>query len=265
MRKLLVPIDFSGNSINALKQAFVVAEQLEAKLYVVHAYIALKRADTMINVNKLLKEEAERKLEKLMQSLEIPTGLSLKTKAIKGKTVKAVEKYANKIGADLIIVGAQGETNDPSVFLGPIAGGLIKKTEIPILVVPNNYLISKLDRILFTLKSLEVKQDDQLAPLKLFSEKFHARIQLLQIQTPDIKPGELVVGPRIKALNAPIDSIEASSIYEGLTSYLEENHFDLVCVMRRRRKFLELLFTPDQTRKTTFNSELPMLVLRGHW
>ena len=265
MRKLLVPIDFSGNSINALKQAFVVAERLEAKLYVVHAYRALKRADTMINVNKLLKEEAERKLEKLVESLQNSTGISIKTKTTKGKTVKAVEKYARKIGADLIIVGAQGETNDPTVFLGPIAGGLIKKTEIPVLIIPNKYILTKVDRILFTLKSLEVKQDDQLMPLVKLSDKFGAKIQLLQIQTPDIQPGDLVVGHRIKALNAPIDSIEATTIYDGLKSYLEENHFDLICVMRRRRKFLELLLTPDQTRKTTFDSDLPMLVLRGHW
>lgn len=265
MKKIVVAIDFSGNSINALKQAVKMAGKLDAKVHAVHAYLAIKRADTMINVNRLLKEEAEAQLSELTESLELPKGISIKTKALKGEPVKAIEKYCKKIEAELIVVGTQGEQNDPEVFLGPVSGGLVKQTEIPLLIVPNNYSIDKIEHILFAVKSMVIKEDAQLLPLKHFVKKFNAKLQVLQIKTPDNNSEDLIVSNRIKKLKAPIDYIEAENIYQGLTSYLTDSNADLVCVMRRRRKFLELLFTRSLTKKDTFNSTLPILILRGHF
>ncbi|MBK8505248.1 MAG: universal stress protein [Saprospiraceae bacterium] len=265
MKKIVVAIDFSSNSINALKQAVKMAAKLGAKVYAVHAYLAIKRADTMINVNRLLKEEAETQLTEIAESLELPKGASIKTKALKGDPVKAIEKYCNKVEAELIVMGTQGEQNDPEVFLGPVSGGLVKQTEIPILIIPNNYSIDKIENILFALKSMVIKDDAQLVPLKHFIKKFGAKLQVLQIKTPDNNPEDLIVSDRVKKLKAPIDYIEAENIYQGLTTYLTDSNVDLVCVMRRRRKFLELLFTRSLTKKDTFNSALPMLILRGHY
>ncbi len=264
MRKILVPVDFSGNSINALKQALKIAGKLKGRVHVVHAYHAMRRADTMINVNKLLKEEADKHLQELLESLEIPEGLSIKTKSLKGEPVKAIEKYYKKIDARLVIMGTQGELNDPEVFLGPVSGGLVKQTDIPLLIIPNNYSIDKINKILFALKSMIIKHTSQLAPLKLFVKSFEARLQILQIKTPDNTPEDVKVSDRVKKLKAPIEYIEAENIYQGLTSYLTDPEVDLVCVLRRRRKFIELLFTRSLTKKDTLNSPVPMLILPGH-
>ncbi|MCB0687832.1 MAG: universal stress protein, partial [Saprospiraceae bacterium] len=242
MKKIVIAIDFSSNSINALKQGVKLAKHLNSKVYVVHAYLALRRADTMINVNRILKEEAETELDNLIKSTDIPEGLSIKTKALKGEPVNAIEKYCHKIEADLIITGTQGEQNDPEVFLGPVSGGLVKQTQKPILIIPNDYQIEKIDRILFALKSMKIKESNQLVPLKHFLKKFNADLQILQIRTPDYDPDEKV-SEKIKKLNATFETIEAENIYQGLTNYITNTEFDLVCVMRRRRKFLELLFT----------------------
>ena len=265
MKKIIVAVDFSSNSINALKQAVKLAKHMDAKIHVVHAYLAIRRADTMINVNRLLKEEAEKQMEAIIEKLDIPEEISVKTKALKGDPVQAIEKYCHKIGAELIIVGTQGEQNDPEVFLGPVSGGLVKQTEIPILIIPNNYEINEIKKILFTLKSMVIKDSNQLFPLKFFIRKFNAQLQILQIRTPDTTPEDLEISNKIKKLDAPIDYIEAENIYQGITNYVTDSEVDLVCVMRRRRKFLELLFTRSLTKKDKFNSTIPMLILQGNF
>ncbi|NND32256.1 MAG: universal stress protein [Saprospiraceae bacterium] len=265
MRKIVVPIDFSGNSMNALNQALKIAKILGAKIYVAHAYFARKRADTLKNVNKLLREEAEVELDLVLKKLDIPKGVSVKTKALKGEPVYAIEKYCRKIEADLIIVGTQGEMNDPEVFLGPVSGGLVKETGIPMLIIPNKYVFKKFETILFALKSMIVKHDEQLVPLKLFTKKFAAKLSILQVKAPDNKPEELKISDRIKKLKTPVNHIEGENLYHGLTAYLVDHpEIDLVCVMRRRRKFLELLFTRSLTKRDTFQSSVPMLILQGH-
>lgn len=265
MKKIVVAIDFSSNSINAFKQGVKLAKNLGAKVYVIHAYLAMRRADTMINVNRILKEEAEQQLEELIKSTDIPEGVSTKLKALKGEPVAAIEKYCHKIEADLIIVGTQGEQNDPEVFLGPVSGGLVKQTQVPILIIPNQYQINKIERILFALKSMVIKESNQLVPLKAFIKKFNAQLQILQIKTPDNEPEDLIVSEKIKKLKAPIEYIDAENIHQGLTNYITDTDFDLVCVMRRRRKFLELLFTRSLTKKDTLLSPVPMLILQGHY
>lgn len=139
MKKIVVPVDFSSNSINALNQALKIAKTLDTKVSIARAYLARKRADTLKNVNKLLLEEAADELTSLMGSLEIPDGVSVKTKALKGEPAHAIEKYCRKIEADMLVVGTQGEMNDPEVFLGPVTGGLVKQTNIPMLIIPNNF------------------------------------------------------------------------------------------------------------------------------
>lgn len=238
---------------------------MKARVYVVHAYLAMKRADTMINVNRILKEETDEQLRELMNHIEIPEGVSYKTKSLKGDPVNAIAKYYKKIEADLIIVGTQGEQNDPEIFLGPVSGGLLKQTKFPILIIPNNYQIEKIDKILFALKSMVINDPDKLIPLKFLLKKFNAQLQILQIKTPDITPEDLVVSDKIKKLKAPIEYTEAENIYQGLTEYITNTDFDLVCVMRRRRKFLELLFTRSLTKKDTLNSPVPMLILKGEY
>lgn len=110
-----------------------------------------------------------------------------------------------------------------------------------------------------------VKHDSQLVPLKLFTKRFKGNLSVLQIKTPDHEPEHLVVSDRVKKLKAPIEHIEAENLYQGITEYLRlHNEIDLVCVMRRRRKFLELLFTRSLTKKDTFETMIPMLILKGH-
>ena len=265
MKRILVPIDFSSNSLNALNQALKIAKIFKAKIYVAHAYLARKRADTLKNVNKLLREEAEIELALVLKHLDIPKGISVKSKALKGEAVSAIEKYSNKICADLLVVGTQGEMNDPEVFLGPVSGGLVKQTDIPILIIPNQFTIDKFRTILFALKSMTIKHDDQLVPLKKVVKKLDASLHILQIKTPDHQPEDLEMSRNLKKLNAPITHIKGDNIYHGLSTHLSEHaEIDLVCVMRRRRKFLELLFTRKLTKKDKFESGIPMLILHGN-
>lgn len=265
MKRIVVPIDFSENSMNALEQALSVAAMVDASVYIVYAYLAKRRADTMININKVLKEDAEAQLRAVVQNLSVPANVAVHTKALKGEPMDAVKKYVMKHDADLVVIGTQGEQSRPDVFIGRVAGKLIKLTNIPILLIPNQVKIAKIDNILFALKSMVIKHKEQLRPLKPFLKKFKASLQILHIQTPDLEPIERVESEEIKKLDSPIESIEAENIYQGLSAYLPKSNADLVCVMRRRRRFLELLFTRKRTRKNTFESALPLLILQGHF
>ncbi len=265
MKNLLTPIDFSSQSIEVLKDAVHLAHRFGARLHVVHAYFSHIRADTIMDVNQRIKEDTEAQLADLIAELELPDGLEVEARSLRGDPVDAIRNYCAKWEIDLIVMATQGESNDPGVFLGPVSGGLIKATDIPVLVVPGQGSLGDIRHILFVMKSLVIDNEQQLVPLQKVKAVFGASLSILQIRTPEATPEDLIPDNRIIDLDAPIAVTEAENVYKGLSAYLQQSDvpYGLVCVMRRRRNFLELLLTRSLTRKEKFDSAIPMLVLRG--
>ncbi len=263
MNKIVVPVDFSVHSVNALKQAIKIAQVVHSKVYVVHAYPVRKRADTIMSVTKLLERETTKQIESLVSSLKDTGHVIVKTKTLKGDPVEAIEKFARKIEADLIAVAMQGEMSEPDVFLGPVSGGLVKNTEIPILLIPNGYEFKGFEHVLLMIKSLNIRSKSQLKPLKNLMKDFNSKPALLHVQTPDLQKEDFKKGSVLKSLDMPHLSLKADDLNQGLKIWLENGSTDLVCVIRRKRNFLNKLFSSKLTKKRAFETMLPMLVLKA--
>jgi nucleotide-binding universal stress UspA family protein len=51
--------------------------------------------------------------------------------------------------------------------------------------------------------------------------------------------------------------------WESITDFAKDNGASLLCMIRRKRGFLENVFHVSATTKTIFDSPLPLLVLKG--
>ena len=54
----------------------------------------------------------------------------------KGDLIDSIKKLNKNIGIDLIITAPLNNEINDELFLGPVAGSLIKRTNIPVLVAP---------------------------------------------------------------------------------------------------------------------------------
>ena len=264
MKRIVVPVDFSAHAQHALTEAVKLASTFSAEVFVVHAFRAINRADTIKSVSEMLHRETQDALDDLISRVEVPPNVPITAKAVNGEPVEVIEQFVEKMAADLIIIGTQGEMSDPDVFLGSVTGALIKETDIPILIVPREGHLADIKQILLTVKSLIIRYEDQLTPLKTLQHALGASISLLQIKTPDLTEADHEISPYLSALSLPTDCLEAENVSAGLSHYLGAHPVDLICVLRRKRKFFEILFTRSATKKEQFSSSLPMLILKGH-
>ena len=241
-----------------------LAQVFGSKLHIIHIYGALKRADTIISVNKLLKRESDQRLEELIQSLDRPSGINLIYKSVKGTDIPStVDRVAKQLDIDLIVTGTQGEMSDPDIFLGSITGALIKKTNIPTLLMPNNQILPPINDVLLAIKSVEIDRPEVLEPLRFFLQFFSAGLEIINIQPEGGEPSDALPSQTILDLGEPVRTVEARDIYDGVERYLLDHPVDILCVLRRKRGFFELLFKSDATKKSSFHSNIPMLVLQG--
>lgn len=144
VNKILVPIDYSPHSKEALLQAIDLAEKNlpDIKLIVQNVYQVPNgfhsTGKTFDEFAKIMKENSQKSYKAFMRDVDTK---SISTEPLytldKGEDViKEIYKAAKKIDADSIMIGAKGRSATTALFIGSSAEKLIQiDSEIPIMIV----------------------------------------------------------------------------------------------------------------------------------
>ncbi|MBX2844583.1 MAG: universal stress protein [Saprospiraceae bacterium] len=260
MRKYLVPVGDTQQATNTLQFAIDLATDVGAEIYVVHIVGTSTRTDTMGRLSKVLVEDSEKALQAVIQNVD--------TKAIKvmarpfiGKAEQDIERIGKGIGADLIILSSTTAQYHADYFLGKVSGALAKYASIPVLVVPQVTTYRPFKHILFAFKSGVMKAKSVKESLQIMIERWGAKIVPLQIITPNMAEEEKVISTSLLLQAAAPKIVQSDSVLEPIRSETEANAYDLVCMIRRKRSFLEKLLEGDAVKRKDFETHLPLLIL----
>jgi nucleotide-binding universal stress UspA family protein len=141
IQRILVPIDFSEHSKNALKYALPFAEKFKASidlLYVVEPTIY--PADFSFgqigfpNVEEELRTRGSNELENLI-SKEIAGKVDSRKIVRTGKPFYEINQYASEENISLIIIATHGHTGMEHILFGSTAEKVVRKAPCPVLVV----------------------------------------------------------------------------------------------------------------------------------
>jgi len=262
MKRILVPVGNLDNGATNLRYAVQFASLSGATVYLVNMYREFSKVGGLTKVNELIAEESEAQLQKVVDSVE--TGkVEVITRAIKGDPFDALNRISNQLEIDLMIVSPQSVGKSDEVFLGKVTGKIIKQTEIPVLVIPRDYIFRKIDVILMAFKSGQIKSDSILDTLATFKALFSAKLNLLHVVTPDNSGDDLKIDERLDKLMDNCKVTENATIFQGLLEHFQSNNPDMLCVIRRKRGFFQKLWEKNQIYKKEFHTSKPLLVLRG--
>ena len=149
--KILVPIDFSECSTNALKYALQLRKTTNASLKIIHGYrIPIPAAEIAIDFDIASMEEYKRSTEEKFEIMlsEVPelAGENYEYQMVMAFARDAiVESAKNEI--DLIIMGTKGVTNKMDQMLGSNTASVIKSVDCPVLAIPQNARFESINNI----------------------------------------------------------------------------------------------------------------------
>jgi len=262
MKNILVPIGSNSNAINTLQYAIDFVEGSKAKIYIINVYGVAKAASSMKNIDAILEKDSEKELKTVLKSVD-NKGVEIISKSIKGNITSSIERIAKQLDVDLIISSAKSNSTDETVFLGKISGGLIKQTNLPVLVVPKEYQFKPISKVLMAIKSGTISSSEVLKPLKKILNKFDANLNLLRVITPKSHKDDTDLNTELNALVSSSTTTENGTIFQGMLEYLHDSNPDLLCVIRRKRGFFKRLWEKDKVYKKDFQSKVPLLILKG--
>lgn len=263
MKNILVPVGSSKNAVSHLQYAVDFSRAFGAKLYVVQIFNVYTKAGTMIKVDDILERESLAFLKEHVEKIDTK-GVEVIVKTFKGKLVDTLELICQTADIDLILIEPRTNSVREEVYLGKTSGKIVKQTNIPALIVPENYQFMPIKNILVALKSAIIRKDDALDPLISIKNHFNATIELLLVQTPFHNEGDFEVNEELASLVSNTIYSESATTFQGVLETYKVVNPDLLCVVRRKRGFFTKIWENNTILKKDFNSsKLPVLVLSG--
>jgi nucleotide-binding universal stress UspA family protein len=138
LKRIVVPIDFSETSVQALPYAVAFAEKFGAEIILLHV---VELFEPLQDHEEGLGEMAEWDREDLVESCltrlrqEVLAGRHVRTGVRHGVPFQEITRAATSLAADLIIMTTQGHTGLKHVFLGSTAERVVRHADCPVLVV----------------------------------------------------------------------------------------------------------------------------------
>jgi nucleotide-binding universal stress UspA family protein len=140
-RNVLVGVDFSPTSRQALAHAAELARNAEAALHLVHVVPKLRPSVPFSAPNRRrvaeLQKEARREAQEHLDGLAARLrGVKTHTKVATGLPHEVLLAQARRAKADLLVVGAQGMNLAEALLIGSTAERVMRKAKIPVVLVP---------------------------------------------------------------------------------------------------------------------------------
>jgi nucleotide-binding universal stress UspA family protein len=144
LNKILVPVDFSGCSLDALKYAIQFAESFAAEIVVLHAvYLGYIYSNDGCQLYELGALEAAGRRNAEGQMREFVSAANFgqvryETSIRVGLPVDEICAFAKREDVDLIITSTHGRTGFKHVLIGSVAENIVRHADRPALVVPSH-------------------------------------------------------------------------------------------------------------------------------
>ncbi|PCJ95287.1 MAG: universal stress protein UspA [Flavobacteriaceae bacterium] len=260
MKNILVPIGTSPSAHETLQYAVDFAAEFSSQIYVMEVFSVSSRAGGLINVTEIVAKSSKEHLKEVIGKVNAKN-VSLKIATYNGDLIDGVNEINKELGIDLIIIAPRSNDIKEELYLGHTSGRMVKKTNIPTLLVPRGVTFSPFKSVLTAFKSGVLKKKRILAPLVAIKDKFKPVINLLLVKTPGYTNDDLKVNPSLMDMSSQLTITENATTYQGVLENFQAKQPDLLCVFRRKRGFFKKLWEKNTISKSEFYAPIPVLIL----
>jgi nucleotide-binding universal stress UspA family protein len=271
MKTILIPIDFSKNSDNAIHFALELNKRLNAKITLFHSYVVPAYASDIPVVmvsDEELKSSAEKGMAKLTERLgmEYP-GMPIETMLHDGFAEEEIVAATATSKTDLVIMGTQGASGLREVLIGSITAAVMEEAECPVLAIPENAAFKGLHKIVFATNYAE-NDFENVENVIDIARQFNAGVILLHISSGELDTAYEYAAietfkERIKAdskyENVSFKLLESRDVIDGLSFYLDEVKADMLAMSMHHRTFFQKVFNRSKTKRMAFHTHIPLL------
>jgi len=270
--KILVPVDFSAQSLIALEQAANLAKVFNAEIVIlrvaetsgVSSFFSTKHMDEFMAASEIqLKEFAAEHQKK--------TGVKMSPVVKKGKVYTEIVETAEEIKATIIVMGTNGADSGRKRFIGSNALRVVRESNIPVITIKGQHHRKGCQNIILPL-DLTKETKEKVNTAIEFARRFGSTIRVVSVL---FTSDEFIVNRLTRQLDQVKKFIEKSALEcsaeiikstkgsetlaEVIIDYANKSKGDLIIIMTQQETEYTSYFIGSAAQEVINNSDIPVL------
>lgn len=268
---ILVPVDFSDQSMIALGQSYNLARLTKADLTLInviddsfHMPFFTKKDDAA------MEKKITKAMEKLAEDTSKETGLKIEIIVTRGKIYEEITKAAKKLKCNFIIMGTNGSTGLKK-FIGSNALRVIREAPCPVITIKGKKHRSGCKSIVLPL-DLTKETKEKVNKAMDIANLFGSTIHLVSVFTTDdefivnkLKRQMHQVHDHIREHNVSctVEFIHGSDVGDEVVAYSKKIKADLIMIMTQEElTWTDMMFISSSAQQIINSSDIPVLSVR---
>jgi nucleotide-binding universal stress UspA family protein len=186
MKTIIVPLDFSDESLSGLNLSLMLAKKIGADIQLVH--VIGKNISNSIELlekeNQLAKSKFEDIIRKCRENGNINCTLNYTIK--EGQIFKEIADLADKYKDAITVLSTHGSSGFEELFIGGNAYKIVSHSRNPVITLRNNKILSNIDRIVLPL-DFTFQTREKVPFTAELAKAFGSKIHLLTISLSNLK------------------------------------------------------------------------------
>jgi nucleotide-binding universal stress UspA family protein len=267
MKTIIVPMDFSDESINGLNLALMLAKKTGADIQIVH--VVSKNTGDYYDQQEKEHQFAKSKFEEILQQYKEKgnSNYTLNYTIMEGQIFKEVADLANKFEDPITVLSTHGVSGFEELFIGGNAYKITSHSRNPVITVRRSRLTSNIDRIVLPL-DITFQTREKVPYTVELAKKFNSKIHLLTIQLSKLKSIEKKLHQYSTQVAGYIEShgvkyeikhLRGTNLTDLTLDYSHSVNADLISIMTEQEKSATNLLLGNFAHQMINKSTIPVL------
>ncbi|HLO59438.1 MAG TPA: universal stress protein [Bacteroidales bacterium] len=182
MKNIIVPVDFSTESLNGLKMAALFSTRQQISIHLI--YVLQRNSETEKDASVVEKNTAEKKFETIINEFkpQLQNDSVIDYKLAPGRIYQEVVNLAKQWPNSVISTSTHGASGFQEVFIGSNAFRIISATESPVITLRKNYCPSSIRKIVLPI-DLSADSRQKVPFTTELARLFNAEVHVVAVQT----------------------------------------------------------------------------------
>lgn len=277
MKKILIPIDFSDFSENALEVAANLAKKFEADLVVLHMLGLSEAIFTKDEAQEFMEAQYYLKLAKKRFDafLDKPylKGVKINETVQNYKNFNEINNIVKEQDIDFVVMGSHGTSGMSELFVGSNTEKVVRTCDVPVLVVKKKRKDYKFEHAIFA-SDFEVENVSAYHKATEFFNKLGAHIHLVYVNRPNqyfksskeikkqIDLFMSVANHSDQMSSQTVKILNDYSIEEGIYNYAKNINASILALPTHGRKGLAHFFKGSVGEDIANHANLPVITFK---
>jgi nucleotide-binding universal stress UspA family protein len=275
MKTILVPVDFSSYSDNALDFAYALAKRDgDAKIMIMHIIEAMDtqsystmgmvKLDNQTDLDlNLMIQGVQKRMQDIVNNPKFD-GIEIVAHVHHGKPYENISKAIAEHEATVVVMGTLGSSGLDELFIGSNTEKVVRFAKCPVLSIPESAKFDKIKNVVYA-TNLKEEDDDVVQRLKYGLTLFGAHLHLLWVNTihdlesvenMDEKLNEFAQKNGLS--NYSVHVSKGIFAEAGIMNYADEIDADMIAMTTGGKKGIAYLFSGSLAEDVVNHSSLPV-------